>query len=123
MCSAVSWVNSQLVGCIPLCPESIHTFFFVFHRSVEKHLFEVTANIHYQEGSTMMKEEIKTKRLNVELPFFSKYLLLAAYLASYNPISTDKRYFMMRKSGRVIKKSKSKQQSHLKYDFFKYNFF
>ena len=66
----------------------------------------------------MMKEEFKSKRLNVELPFFSKYLLLAAYLASYNPISTDKRYFMMRKSGRVIKKSKSKQQSHLKYELF-----
>ena len=84
------------------------------YRFVEPQLKRVMAHIHYQEGSSMMADESKSKRLNVELPFFSKYLLLAAYLASYNPQSTDKRYFMMRKSGRVIKKSKSKQQSHLR---------
>jgi hypothetical protein len=66
-------------------------------------------HIHYQEASSMMGEESKSKRLNVELPFFSKFLLLAAFLASYNPAKTDKRFFMTRKSqGRVIKKSKRK---------------
>jgi len=85
------------------------------YRFVEPHLRKVLANIHYQEASSMMGEESKSKRLNVELPFFSKYLLLAAYLSSYNPQSTDKRFFMQRKSGRVVKKSKStKQQSHLR---------
>ena len=29
----------------------------------------------------------------IELPYFSKYLLMAAYMASYNPAKTDKRYF------------------------------
>lgn len=32
-------------------------------------------------------------RGHLELPHLSKYLLLAAYLASYNPANTDKRFF------------------------------
>jgi len=44
-------------------------------------------------------------RLSVELPFFSKYLLIAAFLASYNPVSSDKRFFM--KGGGKIKKMKN----------------
>lgn len=31
---------------------------------------------------------------HVELPFYSKFLLIAAYLASYNPARTDKRFFV-----------------------------
>lgn len=31
---------------------------------------------------------------HVELPFYSKFLLIAAYLASYNPARTDKRFFL-----------------------------
>lgn len=30
----------------------------------------------------------------MELPFYSKFLLIAAYLASYNPARTDRRFFM-----------------------------
>jgi origin recognition complex subunit 5 len=30
---------------------------------------------------------------SLELPYYSKYLLLAAYIASYNPAKTDKRFF------------------------------
>ena len=30
-------------------------------------------------------------RLNIELPFYSKFLLIAAFLASYNPAKSDKR--------------------------------
>ena len=60
-----------------------------------------------------MTEDSKSKRLSVELPFLSKFLLLASYLASYNPASTDKRFFMRSKSGRVVKKSsKIRQQAH-----------
>jgi len=33
------------------------------------------------------------QRSHIELPFYSKYLLLAAYMASYNPARTDKRFF------------------------------
>ena len=32
-------------------------------------------------------------RLSVELPFYSKFLLIAAFLASYNPAKSDKRFF------------------------------
>ena len=34
-----------------------------------------------------------TSRTNLELPYYSKYLLIAAYLASYNPTKMDKRLF------------------------------
>ena len=83
-------------------------------RSIEPHLKRVLLNIHYQESATMMGEESKSKRLNVELPFFSKFLLLASFLSSYNPVSTDKRFFMRSKIGRVVKKSKRKAQTHKK---------
>ena len=40
-------------------------------------------------------EEPKTySRLSVELPFFSKFLLISAYISSYNPVRSDKRFFM-----------------------------
>ena len=32
-------------------------------------------------------------RSYIELPFYTKYLLIAAYLASYNPAHTDRRFF------------------------------
>jgi hypothetical protein len=30
----------------------------------------------------------------MELPYYSKFILIAAYLASYNPARTDKRFFL-----------------------------
>lgn len=30
----------------------------------------------------------------VELPYYSKFILIAAYLASYNPARTDRRFFL-----------------------------
>ena len=30
----------------------------------------------------------------MELPYYSKFLLIASYIASYNPPKTDKRFFM-----------------------------
>ena len=32
-------------------------------------------------------------RSHMELPYYAKYLLIAAYLASYNPANTDRRFF------------------------------
>ena len=83
------------------------------YRCVESEVKKVMANIHYQEATSMMTEDSKSKRLGVELPFLSKFLLLASYLASYNPASTDKRFFMRSRSGRIVKKSsKLRQQAH-----------
>ena len=88
------------------------------YRNVEPFLKEClsTANLRESYGKTFdeqMKLKLKTleqntfcsdnlpveepksySRLSVELPFFSKYLLIAAYLASYNPVKSDKRFFM-----------------------------
>ena len=38
-------------------------------------------------------------RLHVELPYHSKYLLIASYLASYNPAGSDKRFFVKASTG------------------------
>lgn len=58
-----------------------------------------------------LKDELsstKTFAQSFELPYFAKYLLIAAYLASYNPPKEDKRLFMknhgkQRKQMRQIK--------------------
>ena len=49
-------------------------------------------------------EEQKIGRAEVELPFYAKFLLIAAYLASYNPPRFDVRYFA--KSAEERKKKK-----------------
>ena len=56
-------------------------------------------------------------RLNIELPFYSKFLIIAAFLASYNPAKSDKRFFVkhhgkQRKSMASIK-AKEKLNSQL----------
>jgi len=65
-------------------------------------------------GSQPKAGYVKT-RINVELPFFSKFLLTAAYIASYNPASTDRRFFCknpgkLRKSMKQMKKLKEKRR-------------
>ncbi|KAK7071439.1 Origin recognition complex subunit 5, partial [Halocaridina rubra] len=37
---------------------------------------------------------IKSSGTKIELPYYSKFLLIAAYLASYNPARTDRRFFI-----------------------------
>ena len=54
--------------------------------------------------------------LKTELPFFSKFLIIAAYLASYNPAKYDRRLFVKAKEGKKNKgqglKSLKKQKLH-----------
>jgi origin recognition complex subunit 5 len=56
----------------------------------------------------------------VELPFYSKYLLIAAYLASHNPAKTDRQFFCktaakkMTKRAKVAAKTGVKTSSQLK---------
>ncbi|XP_030765137.1 origin recognition complex subunit 5-like [Sitophilus oryzae] len=40
------------------------------------------------------KRPLENLAENIELPFYAKYLLIAAYLASYNSVKDDKRLFM-----------------------------
>jgi len=37
--------------------------------------------------------KVSSNRTYVELPVYSKYLVIAAYIASYNPVKSDKRFF------------------------------
>ena len=46
-------------------------------------------------------------KLALELPFFSKYLLIAAYLASNNPSRTDRRFFCKKSCGKMSKRAKT----------------
>lgn len=46
---------------------------------------------HIQKQFTFSKEDLAQ---SLELPFYAKYLLIAAYLASYNAAKEDKRLFM-----------------------------
>ncbi|XP_046740305.1 origin recognition complex subunit 5 [Diprion similis] len=53
------------------------------------------------EQRTKLCQEIESTTklaLSFELPFYAKYMLIAAYLASYNPAKDDKRLFVKRSS-------------------------
>ena len=41
---------------------------------------------------------------SLELPYCSKFLLIAAYIASYNPPKTDKRFFL-KNAGKIRKRT------------------
>ena len=78
------------------------------YRAIEKDLKESLATLHLQETTSRQMKEIQrrenlesvegaqkqNRRLHVELPFHSKFLLIAPYLASYNPAKSDKRFFV-----------------------------
>uniref|UniRef100_A0A3P9QEQ5 Origin recognition complex subunit 5 n=1 Tax=Poecilia reticulata TaxID=8081 RepID=A0A3P9QEQ5_POERE len=62
-----------------------------------------------------LKKAMQTVYLR-ELPYYSKFLLIAAYLASYNPARTDKRFFV-KHHGKIKKtnflKKNEKTSNHL----------
>lgn len=66
---------------------------------------------------TLHCSSVANKRIHVELPFHSKFLLIASYLASYNPAKSDKRFFMKHhgsvKKRAPTKRSKEKLSSQL----------
>nr|XP_002740279.1 PREDICTED: origin recognition complex subunit 5-like [Saccoglossus kowalevskii] len=76
-------------------------------RNIQPHLQKALQTIYLREVSSAQWEKYQLEnvegagslpnllslRSSVELPYYSKYLLIAAYLASYNPTRTDKRFF------------------------------
>lgn len=73
-------------------------------RNIEPHLKKSLQTVYLREISGVQWEKMQlatsdtsasnaTIRSLVELPVYSKYLLIAAYLASYNPAKSDKRFF------------------------------
>ena len=98
-------------------------------RNIEPHLRKAMSTVFLREVSSSQWEQIQegthgVKGLSsystVELPFYSKYLLIAAYLASHNPAKTDRQFFCkttakkMSKRAKVAAKTGVKTSSQLK---------
>merc|ERR1719228_3095163 len=83
--------------------------------NIEPHLRKCLSTVHLREVASKQmkaleadntstgKEESQSvpgptisnvNRISIELPFYSKFLLIAAFLASYNPAKSDKRFFV-----------------------------
>uniref|UniRef100_F6TBB0 Origin recognition complex subunit 5 n=2 Tax=Ciona intestinalis TaxID=7719 RepID=F6TBB0_CIOIN len=76
-------------------------------QSNEPELTESIKAYDLSKGNTVKSQNL------VELPFYSKFLLISSYIASYNPSSTDRRFFLkhagrMRKTARSMKKDDHK---------------
>ncbi|XP_075684404.1 origin recognition complex subunit 5 isoform X2 [Rhinoderma darwinii] len=75
-------------------------------RNIEPHLKRAMQTVYLREISSSQWERIQqddreasqlkglSAHAHVELPYYSKFLLIAGYLASYNPARTDKRFFV-----------------------------
>ena len=50
-------------------------------------------------------------KAQVELPYYSKHLLLAAFFASYNPANSDRRFFAKRCVGKMSSRAKRSAKS------------
>ncbi|CAL1532246.1 unnamed protein product [Lymnaea stagnalis] len=77
-------------------------------RNIEPHLKIALKSVYLREVSSLQWKQMQQAELenpdsdfakatpsrsHVELPYYSKYLLIAAYLASYNPMKYDRRFF------------------------------
>merc|ERR1719228_266786 len=106
--------------------------------NVEPHLRKCLSTVHLREVASkqmlsLEQEHIATKeeshslsilplapgptisnvsRITIELPFYSKFLLISAFLASYNPAKSDKRFFVKHhgKQRKTVKSMKSKDK-------------
>ncbi|KAM4705544.1 origin recognition complex subunit 5 [Rhinophrynus dorsalis] len=97
-------------------------------RNIEPHLKRAMQTVYLREISSSQWERIQQEdreaaqlkglsaHAHVELPYYSKFLLIAAYLASYNPARTDKRFFL-KHHGKIKKtdflKKHEKTSNHL----------
>lgn len=97
-------------------------------RNIEPHLKKAMQTVYLREVSssqweTLQKDDTDPGQLkglsaytHVELPYYSKFILIAAYLASYNPARTDRRFFL-KHHGKIKKtnflKKHEKTSNHL----------
>ncbi|XP_076815225.1 origin recognition complex subunit 5-like [Clavelina lepadiformis] len=96
-------------------------------KNLEPHLRSALQKLYMREVSSDEWEKLQSKssetalvkRQNiVELPFYSKFILISAYLASYNPAKTDRRFFVknagkMKRTAHSMKKDE-KKSAHLR---------
>ncbi|KAF7693772.1 origin recognition complex subunit 5 [Silurus meridionalis] len=97
-------------------------------KNIEPHLKKAMQSVYLREVSSAQWEQQQTDEkeatalrglsahAHVELPYYSKFLLIAAYLASYNPARTDRRFFL-KHHGKIKKtnflKKHEKTSNHL----------
>ncbi|KAF3859287.1 hypothetical protein F7725_021686 [Dissostichus mawsoni] len=98
-------------------------------RNIEPHLKKAMQTVYLREVSSLQWEQMQqmeekengavrglSAHTHVELPYYSKFLLIAAYLASFNPARTDKRFFV-KHHGKIKKtnflKKNEKTSNHL----------
>ncbi|KAK5848958.1 hypothetical protein PBY51_008636 [Eleginops maclovinus] len=98
-------------------------------RNIEPHLKKAMQTVYLREVSSLQWEKMQqmeekengalrglSAHTHVELPYYSKFLLIAAYLASFNPARTDKRFFV-KHHGKIKKtnflKKNEKTSNHL----------
>nr|XP_033814361.1 origin recognition complex subunit 5 isoform X2 [Geotrypetes seraphini] len=97
-------------------------------KNIEPHLKKAMQTVYLREISSLQWERMQqgdketgqlkglSAQAHVELPYYSKFLLIAAYLASYNPARTDKRFFL-KHHGKIKKtnflKKHEKTSNHL----------
>ncbi|XP_065739743.1 origin recognition complex subunit 5 [Phocoena phocoena] len=97
-------------------------------RNIEPHLKKAMQTVYLREISSSQWEKLQkddtdpgqlkglSAYTHVELPYYSKFILIAAYLASYNPARTDKRFFL-KHHGKIKKtnflKKHEKTSNHL----------
>lgn len=88
-------------------------------KNIEPHLKKALQTVYLREVSSSQWEKMQqaieagqppalqglSSRSHVELPYYSKFLLIASYLASYNPAKTDKRFFA-KNAGKLSKQAK-----------------
>uniref|UniRef100_A0A673H6W1 Origin recognition complex, subunit 5 n=1 Tax=Sinocyclocheilus rhinocerous TaxID=307959 RepID=A0A673H6W1_9TELE len=74
-------------------------------KNIEPHLQRAMQKVYLREVSSMQWEQQQMDKkattlrglsahAHIELPYYSKFLLIAAYLASLNPARTDRRFFL-----------------------------
>ncbi|XP_077516477.1 origin recognition complex subunit 5 isoform X3 [Amblyomma americanum] len=70
---------------------------------------EVTSRLRQGLRSVYIRETSGSQQaLRIELPFHARFLLLAAYLASYNPPGTDRKFFVKARGPRGKRPKKGK---------------
>ncbi|XP_054844662.1 origin recognition complex subunit 5 isoform X2 [Eublepharis macularius] len=97
-------------------------------KNIESHLKKAMQTVYLREISSSQWEQLQedngesgqlkglSAHAHVELPYYSKFLLIAAYLASYNPARTDKRFFLKHHGTtrkKNIQKKHDKTSNHL----------
>lgn len=92
------------------------------YKSISPHFKQQLSRLYLRETSTAEWSAAQTEqtqaassRTHVELPFLSKHLVVGAYLASFNPASSDVRMFAKRQSSargrRASKKSRVSEKT------------